>query len=447
MRVSQQKAIQTMLLGGMLLTMIVSLLIRGGEGLRFGLTLLWLLPPVLLLLRRRERAKSGVSGIPSTGDGSVPDVRFSDVAANEEALESMRDLVSFIQSPEKYSRFGARIPRGVLLYGAPGTGKTLLARALAGEAGVPFFAVNGADFVEMYVGVGASRVRALFQKARKAGKAVIFFDEIDAVGKKRDNRSDEREQTLNALLSEMSGFRENDGVVVLAATLAAETALFSGAKLESLLNEAAIRAVKRDAEQIARQDVDEALNQMFFGRERPLEGEWQAERELTAAHEAGHALLTALLLPESQIRRVSIIPTGKGAAGYSMAIPPEKLFHRRQELLHHMAVALAGREAEALYLGGYEQISNGASNDIEKAALLCQRMVCEWGMLPAGDEPYLFSQGQREAAQQQWLAMARQLAASLLRQQEAAWRRLTEALLEKEALDGEEVRQCLKKMA
>ena len=498
MRVSQQKAMQTMLLGGMLLTMIVSLLSRGGEGLRLGLTLLWLLPPVLLLLRRRERAKSGVSGIPSTGDGSVPDVRFSDVAANEEALESLRDLVSFLSSPEKYSRFGARIPRGVLLYGAPGTGKTLLARALAGEAGVPFFAVNGADFVEMYVGVGASRVRALFQKARKAGKAVIFFDEIDAVGKKRDNRSDEREQTLNALLSEMSGFRESDGVVVLAATnradtldeallragrfdrqievplptlrerqkilevharkkplasdvslasLAAETALFSGAKLESLLNEAAIRAAKRDAEQIARQDVDEALNQMFFGRERPLEGEWQAERELTAAHEAGHALLTALLLPESQLRRVSIIPTGKGAAGYSMAIPPEKLFHRRQELLHHMAVALAGREAEALYLGGYEEISNGASNDIEKAALLCQRMVCEWGMLPAGDEPYLFSQGQREAAQQQWLAMARQLAASLLRQREAAWRRLMEALLEKEALDGEEVRRCMEETA
>ena len=214
-----------------------------------------------------------------------------------------------------------------------------------------------------------------------------------------------------------------------------------------MLNQADIRAAKRDAEQIARQDVDEALNQMFFGRERPLEGEWQAERELTAAHEAGHALLTALLLPESQLRRVSIIPTGKGAAGYSMAIPPEKLFHRRQELLHHMAVALAGREAEALYLGGYEEISNGASNDIEKAALLCQRMVCEWGMLPAGDEPYLFSQGQREAAQQQWLAMARQLAASLLRQREAAWRRLTEALLEKEALDGEEVRRCMEETA
>ena len=223
MRVSKQKPMQTLLLSGMLLTMILPLLVRGGEGLRGGLMLLWMLPPTFLLLGRRQREKSFVSGVKSSSEGTIPDVRFSDVAANEEALESLRDLVSFIQSPEKYSRFGARIPRGVLLYGAPGTGKTLLARALAGEAGVPFFAVNGADFVEMYVGVGASRVRALFQKARKAGKAVIFFDEIDAVGKKRDNRSDEREQTLNALLSEMSGFRESDGIVVLAATNRADT--------------------------------------------------------------------------------------------------------------------------------------------------------------------------------------------------------------------------------
>ena len=333
MRVSKHKPIQALLLGGMLLTMLLSLSARNGEGLRGGLVLLWLLPPVFLLLGRRQREKSFVSGVKNSSEGTIPDVHFPDVAANEEALESMRDLVSFIQSPEKYSRFGARIPRGVLLYGAPGTGKTLLARALAGEAGVPFFAVNGADFVEMYVGVGASRVRSLFQKARKAGKAVIFFDEIDAVGKKRDNRSDEREQTLNALLSEMSGFRENDGIVVLAATnradtldeallragrfdrqievplptlrerqkilevharkkplasdvsltsLAAETALFSGAKLESLLNEAAICAAKRDAEEIARQDVDEALNRMLFGMERPngrrAEGRTGADR-------------------------------------------------------------------------------------------------------------------------------------------------------------------------
>lgn len=246
--------------------------------------------------RRGERAPVGKSVMES--EKTVPTTTFSQVAANEEAMDSLRDLVSFIRSPEKYSRYGARIPRGVLLYGPPGTGKTLMARALAGEAGVPFFAVNGADFVEMYVGVGASRVRTLFTKARKAGSAVIFIDEIDAIGKKRDNTSDEREQTLNALLSEMSGFREQEGIIVMAAinridtldeallragwfdrqievslpgfeervkilqvhaqgklldeavslsVLAAQTALFSGARLESMLNEAAILAAKRNA--------------------------------------------------------------------------------------------------------------------------------------------------------------------------------------------------------
>ena len=170
----------------------------------------------LYRFRRRQREPAG-RGAPFR-PSPAPSARFSDVAANDEAMESLRDVLHFIRSPETYSRFGARVPHGVMLYGAPGTGKTLMARALAGEAGVPFFAVNGADFVEMYVGVGASRVRALFQAARKAGRAVIFFDEIDAIGKKRDNRSDEREQTLNALLSEMSGFGERDGVVVVAAT-------------------------------------------------------------------------------------------------------------------------------------------------------------------------------------------------------------------------------------
>ena len=259
------------------------------------------------LLGNRQKQKELAGSSQYLKQSEIPSARFSDVAANEEALEALRDLVSFIREPEHYAKLGARIPRGVLLYGMPGTGKTLMARALAGEAGVPFFAVNGADFVEMYVGVGASRVRALFQKARKHGRAVIFFDEIDAIGKKRDNRSDEREQTLNALLSEMSGFGERDGIIVLAATnrvdtldeallragrfdrqievplpgmeerlrilqvhaqklrlsdavalpeLARQTALFSGARLECLLNEAAILAAKRGAEQVEQEDVD-----------------------------------------------------------------------------------------------------------------------------------------------------------------------------------------------
>ena len=450
-----------------------------------------ILMAVLAGKRQKQAETAGSKTVFAQSD--IPDTRFSDVAANEEAMESLRDLVSFIRDPGKYSRFGARIPRGVLLYGLPGTGKTLMAKALAGEAGVPFFAVNGADFVEMYVGVGASRVRALFKKARKAGRAVIFFDEIDAIGKKRDNRSDEREQTLNALLSEMSGFGDTDGIVVLAATnradildeallragrfdrqievpmpsqaerlrilqvhaqkkplskalsleeLSRQTALFSGAKLEHLLNEAAILAVKRGAEEIEEGDVHRAMDAALFGAERRGMARQEQERRATAAHEAGHAILTAVLMPQSELRKVSIIPTARGAAGYSMALPPEKLFHNRQELICHIAVALGGREAERMLLGD-EQVSNGASNDIEKAALLCRRMVSEWGMLPGTDEVYFFGQQQRDIAAQQWLRHAQQLAAETLEKHRPAWERLTELLLQQETADGQDVAACL----
>ena len=465
----------------------------GGDALPYGLLLL-ALPCGMLLARsgaaRREHSFAHAAG--PVAREEIPSVRFSDVAANEEAMSSLRDLVDFILKPEAYTRMGAHIPRGVLLYGLPGTGKTLMARALAGEAGVPFFAVNGADFVEMYVGVGASRIRSLFAKARKAGQAVIFIDEIDAIGKKRDNRSDEREQTLNALLSEMSGFHQRHGVVVLAATnridtldeallragrfdrqievplpglreremilsvhartkpmdgdvdlagIAAQTALFSGAKLEGLLNEAAILAVKRGGSAITRQDIDTAMDTLLFGQEQ-THARRQQEREVTAAHEAAHALATAILLPESRIRKVSIIPTGKGAAGYSMATPPEKLFHRKQELLHHIAVSLIGREAEMLLLGS-DHVTNGAANDIEKAALLAQRMVCEWGMLPGSEEAYLFAQPQKDAAAQRWLQLGQQLAAGLLHSHRAQWEQLTRLLLEKETLGESDIRAVL----
>lgn len=467
---------------------------RGGVGLGYGLLLAALAVGGIIAFSRRRQSERGFALSAShAAESAVPSTRFEDIAANEEALESLRDLVSFIRTPEQYARLGARIPRGVLLYGMPGTGKTLMARALAGEAGVPFFAVNGADFVEMYVGVGASRVRSLFAQARKAGRAVIFFDEIDAIGKKRNNQSDEREQTLNALLSEMSGFHDGDGIVVLAATnrvdtldeallragrfdrhievplpgleervkilqvharnkplgesvslpeLAAQTALFSGAKLEGVLNEAAILAAKRNAERIEQEDVNRAMDTMLFGMERRGGYALEREREITAAHEAGHALLTAILLPESSIKKVSIIPTGKGAAGYSMAVPPERLFHQKQELLNHIAVALAGREAEALLLGP-DRVSNGAANDIEKAASLARRMVCEWGMLPQNEEVYLFSQTQKDAAAQQWLRHGQKLSASVLRRYLPAWERLTGLLLAREAVGREEVLACI----
>ncbi len=477
---------------GLLLMMLGALAMRAGAEMGYAL----LLGAVLLVfaaVSRKEKRFAVAGGRERVLPSAVPATRFSDVAANEEAMESLRDLVSFIREPEKYSRFGARIPRGVLLYGMPGTGKTLMAKALAGEAGVPFFAVNGADFVEMYVGVGASRVRRLFAQARQAGKAVIFFDEIDAVGKKRDNRSDEREQTLNALLSEMSGFGENDGVVVLAATnrldtldeallragrfdrqievplpgleerarilavharqkplspevslseLARQTSLFSGARLETLLNEAAIAAVKRGAEAIEPEDIQQAMEAGMFGMERRDLHRHEHERLVTAAHEAGHAIATAVLLPDSELRRVSIIPTSRGAAGYSLSLPPEKLFHEKSELLRHIAVALAGREAERLLLGD-DRVSTGASNDIEKAAMLSRRMVCEWGMLPGSEEAYLFSQGQKDAACQQWLNQGQQMAANVLMRHSEAWERLRDLLLAQEAVDGAAVARCL----
>ncbi len=459
--------------------------------LGYGLLLVGLVL-VMALWRGRSRQHELAGRQMSFSQSGIPSTRFTDVAANEEALDALRDLVSFIRQPEQYAKLGARIPRGVLLYGMPGTGKTLMARALAGEAGVPFFAVNGADFVEMYVGVGASRVRALFQKARKAGKAVVFVDEIDAIGKKRDNRSDEREQTLNALLSEMSGFGERDGVIVLAATnrvdtldeallragrfdrqievpmpgvserlrilqvqsqrvklsetvaleeIARQTALFSGAKLECLLNEAAILAVKRGAEEITPDDLQKAMDLSLFGMEKQTQRQ-EHERRVTAAHEAGHAVVSAVLLTQSELRKVSIIPTSRGAAGYSLSTPAEKMFHEKKELLAYMAAALAGREAERMLMGG-ERVSTGASNDIEKAALIARRMVQEWGMLPGSDEVYLFGQQQRDAAAQQWLRESQKLAAEVLGAHADAWQRLTEALLEKETVGGAEVRQMI----
>jgi cell division protease FtsH len=242
------------------------------------------------------------------------------------------------------------------------------------------------------------------------------------------------------ILSVHARHKPLDETVDLAA-VAAQTALFSGARLEGLMNEAAILAVKRGSPVISRQDVDTALDTLLFGQERsPIAH--RRELELTAAHEAAHALATAILLPESSIRKVSIIPTGKGAAGYSMAVPPEKLFHQKQELLNHIAVALIGREAEMLLLGP-DHVTNGAANDIERAAMLAQRMVCEWGMLPGSEEAYLFSQPQKDAAAQRWLQLGQQLAAGLLNTYRPQWEQLTRLLLEKEVLGESDVRGCL----
>ena len=360
---------------------------------------------------------------------------FEDVAANEEALSSLRELRDFLRHPETYAKLGARIPHGVLLYGPPGTGKTLLARALAGEAGVPFLAMNGSDFVEMYVGVGASRVRDTFKKARKLGKCVIFIDEIDSLGRSRGaNSSDERDQTLNALLGEMSGFRPAEGVIVIGATnraemldpallrpgrfdrrievampdrdarekilrlhargkpmdadvdlpdLAARTVLFSGASLENLLNEAAICAARRRSERICEADIESAYLTLVAGSDRSVRMS-EEERRLIALHEAGHAVISRLLAPEDRIRRVSIVPSGNGAAGYNLSIPAEKTMYTRGDLENRICVLLAGRAAETLY-AGEGGVTGGASNDLKRATELACQMAGEMGM---GRRPY-----------------------------------------------------------
>ena len=425
---------------------------------------------------------------------------FRDVAANDEARASLNGLVDYLCHPEKYARYGARMPRGVLLYGPPGTGKTLLAKALAGEAGVPFFALSGSDFVQMYVGVGAGRVRELFRNDRKAGKCVIFIDEIDALGRRRDRTSsDERDQTLNALLSEMSGFRDAEGIIVLAATnrletldpallrpgrfdrqievglpgrrerlsilrlhsrnkplaeevdleaLAADTTSFSGASLENLLNEAAIAAAGREAGQIGAGDIREAFVRAVAGADRASTAT-RAEQRTIAIHEAGHALAARLLTPENRLRRVSILPAGRGAAGYSLTIPQEKTMLEKRDLERQIQVLLAGRAAELL-LNGEDALTAGAANDLTRAAELASAMVLDFGM---GEHPAVALRavtqhcgGGAEAAEacKRLLDDLYESVRKLLAANEAVLIRLAERLVTAEALTGEEVEAVLR---
>lgn len=362
------------------------------------------------------------------------DLNFNHVAGNEEAKESAKDIVDFLKHPDKYYAYGARMPKGVILYGDPGTGKTLLAKAIAGEAKVPFYAMSGSDFVQIYVGVGASRVRQLFKKARSHGKAVIFIDEIDAIGKKRDNSgagsSDERDQTLNALLTEMSGFNEGEGIVVIAATnrldmldkallrpgrfdrhievslpdfnarkkilslhltnkptnnidlddLAYKTAYFSGAKLENLVNEAAIIACKETSEFIEHKHVNEAYSIVIAGQEKLNYSHIsEKDRRTTAFHEAGHALLSLKLLPEEKVSKVSIIPTTKGAGGYTLTIPKDSLYQSKAYIMKKIIVLLGGRIAEELAFTS-DYVTTGAHNDLKESSRLIENMITKYGM-------------------------------------------------------------------
>lgn len=434
---------------------------------------------------------------------------FHDVAGNEEAKESVQDVVDFIKNPEKYSKYGARMPRGIIFYGPPGTGKTLMAKAIAGEANVPFFAVSGSDFVQMYVGVGASRIRDLFKKARTEKKAVIFIDEIDALGKKRTGGSvgggnDERDQTLNALLTEMSGFYEDEGIVVIAATnrldildeallrpgrfdrhieiglpdvagrekilrihgknkpldphidlkkLAQQTVYFSGAMLENLLNEGAMIAAKKNGEMIHWEDIDQAFYTVVAGSaKKDRSGILEKDQKITAYHEAGHALITKLVAPENRVSKVTIIPSTKGAGGFSMNIPPDKMYYTKKELEHQIQVYLAGRIAEEIIFGA-DEITTGASNDIEKATSLLKDYIMEYGMSKeAGllNINVLLEMGQKQIVQQTLFEECKKQMNSLyektkdlLIKNKEMLDRIAKELLRKESLVEEDLDQLL----
>ena len=360
-------------------------------------------------------------------------VTFSNVAGLDEEKEDLQEVVDFLKAPQKYTKVGARIPKGVLLVGPPGTGKTLLAKAVAGEAGVPFFSISGSDFVEMFVGVGASRVRDLFEDGKKHAPCIIFIDEIDAVARQRGTGMggghDEREQTLNQLLVEMDGFGVNEGIIVMAATnrvdildpailrpgrfdrkvgvgrpdvkgreeilkvhahdkplgddvdlkqIAQTTAGFTGADLENLLNEAAIGAAKQNRGYLVQADIKGAFTKVAIGAEKKSKLISEKEKRITAYHEAGHAILFHLLPDVGPVYTISIIPTGMGAAGYTMPLPEnDEMFNTKQKMLQDITVLLGGRVAEEIIFG---DITTGASNDIKRATSTAHAMVTKYGM-------------------------------------------------------------------
>ena len=362
-------------------------------------------------------------------------VTMKDVAGLREEKEQLTEVITFLKDPERFTKVGARIPKGILLEGAPGTGKTLLAKAIAGEAGVPFFSISGSDFVEMFVGVGASRVRDLFSEAKQSAPSIIFIDEIDAVARRRGTGMggghDEREQTLNQLLVEMDGFGTNEGIIVMAATnrvdildpailrpgrfdrkiavsrpdiggreeilrvhadgkplaedvdlkqIAQTTAGFTGADLENLLNESAIRAAMKERAYIDQSDIKEAFVQVGIGTEKKSRVISDEEKKITAYHESGHAILFHVLPHVGPVYTVSVIPTGVGAAGYTMPLPEkDEMFATRQKMLEEIMVSLGGRIAEELIFGA-DDITTGASSDIKKATAEARRMVTRYGM-------------------------------------------------------------------
>lgn len=452
---------------------------------------------------KRSGSKNGAMSLNSQAvESKKINVDFKQIAGNIEAKEQVKDIIDFIETPEKYQKLGAKMPKGIILYGPPGTGKTLMAKAIAKEAGVPFFSVSGSDFVQLYVGVGASRVRELFKEARKHEKAVIFIDEIDAIGKKRSQNAfqsnDEKDQTLNALLTEMSGFKEAQGIIVIAATnrldtldeallrpgrfdrhieigypdvnareaiiklyfkdrpiadevssseLAKQTVFFTGAMLANLINEAAIEAANEGAACIQNKHLETAFYTVVAGKEKKDRSHInELDREITAFHEAGHALVTKILSPENSVTKVTIIPSTKGAGGFSMNIPKDRFYLNKTEIINRIKISLAGRGAEELIFGK-EFITTGASNDIEKASQDLRSFLLKYGM---DDEMGLINisvlTGQENYMDAKWLQKSQEYmkqfyeeTKAVLRDHEDTLRAIAEALLDKETLNEKEL--------
>jgi len=466
----------------------------------------------------------GAGGIFGVGKSKATEVKpeaigisFKDVGGADEAIAELQEIIQFLKTPEEFARLGGRIPKGVMLVGPPGTGKTLLAKATAGEAGVPFFETSGSEFVEMFVGVGAARVRDLFDQARQAAPAIIFIDEIDAIGQSRGgalriNGNDEREQTLNQLLSEIDGFKSEQGkpVIIMAATnrpevldqallragrfdrqitvsapdlagrlqilhihsqkikLAPEFSVeraarmtpgFTGADLENVMNEAALLAARRSASTVEMQDFEAAIERVVAGLEKKSRIMNEQERTAVAYHESGHALVAELLPHADPVAKVSIVPRGRGALGYTMQMPTEdRYLLTREELEDRIAVMLGGRSAEQVVFG---MISTGASDDIQRASELARRMVMEFGMsdklgtVRYATQQYQFLSGDTSASAspetlriideevQRIITEQYQRAQELLNEHRAALEGLTRQLLETETVDGAAVKQAL----
>ena len=479
-----------------------------------------LLPLVLIWFFAFRRMGQGGPGVMSIGRskaqeiaGEMTGIQFKDVGGLEEVEVELKEIIQFLKDPARFTRLGAKLPKGVLLVGPPGAGKTLLARATAGEAGVPFFSISGSEFVEMFVGVGAARVRDLFEQAKRRAPCIVFIDEIDAIGQARTTvgvigTNDEREQTLNQLLSEMDGFEANQGVVIMAATnrpeildkallrpgrfdrqiqvvlpteagrrqilqihardvalgpdvdlgrIAQITPGFSGADLANIVNEAALLAVRRDSDQVSMADLDLAIERVIAGLQRKVPLRDEVKRRV-AYHEGGHALVAQLLPHTDPVHKVSVIPTARGALGYTMQMPEEdRYLLSQQELQERLAVMLGGRAAELLVFG---EPSTGAANDLERATDLARRMVTEFGMTEAlgpvryaanAGMGYLGTQaGLRPELSPETAALidkevrrlvdeAQEQAQGLLRAHRAALDEIARVLREREVINGDEI--------